>query len=128
MEDPLEILVLDDEPIVCARLKPSLEKDGYYVETFTESTNAKKRLEEHRFDIVVTDLKMADIDGMQLYRFIKEKWPDTRVIIISGFATVEITREAFQSGVRDVIAKPFKISQLKDLIDRVSSEIRSSRQ
>ena len=124
----MEILVLDDEPIVCARLKPSLEKDGYYVETFTESTNAKKRLEEHRFDIVVTDLKMADIDGMQLYRFIKEKWPDTRVIIISGFATVEITREAFQSGVRDVIAKPFKISQLKDLIDRVSSEIRGSRQ
>ena len=128
MDDQLEILVLDDEPIVCARLKPSLEKDGYYVETFTESTNAKKRLEEHRFDIVVTDLKMADIDGMQLYRFIKEKWPDTRVIIISGFATVEITREAFQSGVRDVIAKPFKISQLKDLIDRVSSEIRGSRQ
>lgn len=124
----MEILVLDDEPIVCARLKPALEKDGYYVETFTESTNAKKRLEEHRFDIVVTDLKMADIDGMQLYRFIKEKWPETRVIIISGFATVEITREAFQSGVRDVIAKPFKISQLKDLIDRVSSEIRSSRQ
>jgi DNA-binding NtrC family response regulator len=128
MDDQLEILVLDDEPIVCARLKPALEKDGYYVETFTESTNAKKRLEEHRFDIVVTDLKMADIDGMQLYRFIKEKWPETRVIIISGFATVEITREAFQSGVRDVIAKPFKISQLKDLIDRVSSEIRSSRQ
>jgi DNA-binding NtrC family response regulator len=128
MDDQLEILVLDDEPIVCARLKPALEKDGYYVETFTESTEAKKRLEEHRFDIVVTDLKMADIDGMQLYRFIKEKWPDTRVIIISGFATVEITREAFQSGVRDVIAKPFKISQLKDLIDRVSSEIRGSRQ
>jgi DNA-binding NtrC family response regulator len=126
MERQLEILVLDDEEIVCARLKPALEKDGYQVETFTDSWLAKQRLEEHSFDIVVTDLKMAGIDGMDLHRFIKDKWPKTRVIIISGFATVEITREALQAGVRDIIAKPFKIGQLKELIDKVSAEIGNS--
>jgi DNA-binding NtrC family response regulator len=127
MERPLKILVLDDEEIVCARLKPALEKEGYRVETFTDSRQAMQCLEEKCFDIVVTDLKMAEIDGMELLRRAKEKWPETRVIIISGFATVDVTREAFQAGVRDVIAKPFKISQLKELIKRVASEIRSPR-
>jgi DNA-binding NtrC family response regulator len=122
-EQQLEILVLDDEEVVCTRLKPALEKNGYRVETFTDSRLAKQRLEEHQFHIVVTDLKMAGIDGMELYQFIKEKWPQTRVIIISGFATVDITRTALQAGVRDIIAKPFKISQLKDLIDKISAEI-----
>ena len=123
MDRQLEILVLDDESIVCARLKPALEKEGYYVETFTDSREAKKRLDDRRFDIVVTDLKMANVDGMELYRFVNEKWPDTKVIIISGFATIDVAREALQAGVRDVIAKPFKIGQLKDLINQVSSEI-----
>ena len=126
MHTQLEILVLDDEEIVCARLKPALEKDGYSIETFTNSRMAKQRLEEKRFDIVVTDLKMAEIDGLALLRLVREKWPETRVIIISGFATVDVTREAFQAGVRDVIAKPFKISQLKSVIKRVAAEIESS--
>ncbi len=123
MDKPLEILVVDDEAIVCARLKPALEKDGYAVETFTDSGAARKRLDEHKFDIVVTDIKMAEVDGMELLTFVGEKWPKTRVIIISGFATIDVTREAFQKGVCDVLAKPFKIRQLKELIARVASEI-----
>jgi DNA-binding NtrC family response regulator len=126
MERQLEILVLDDEEIVCTRLKPALEKEGYRVETFTDSRLAKQRLDEHPFDIVVTDLKMAGIDGMDLHRFIKYKWPKTRVIMISGFATADVTREALQAGVRDIIAKPFKIGRLKELIDKVSAEIGAS--
>ncbi len=126
MDRQLEILVVDDEAVVCTRLKPALEKDGYLVETFTDSIIAKKRLEKHGFDIVVTDIKMAVVDGMELLSFVREKWPKTRVIIISGFATVDVTRAAFQAGVCDVLAKPFKIRQLKELIDRVSSEIQSA--
>lgn len=124
MDEPIRIIVVDDEAIVCTRLKPALEKDGYAVETFTESKRARAYLEEHAADIVITDVKMADIDGMQLFAFIRDKWPLTRVIIISGFATVELTREAFQAGACDVITKPFKISQLKELVGRVASEIR----
>jgi DNA-binding NtrC family response regulator len=126
MDRQLEILVVDDEPVVCTRLKPALEKDGYYVETFTDSTLAKKRIEKHRFDIVVTDIKMAVVDGLELLNFVREKWPKARVIVISGFTTVETTRAAFQAGVYDVLSKPFKIRQLKELIDKVSLEIRDS--
>lgn len=117
--------MVDDEAIVCARLKPALEKDGYAVETFTDSALARNRLEEHGFDIVVTDIKMAEVDGMELLGIVREKWPKSRVIIISGFATIDVTREAFQKGVCDVLAKPFKIRQLKELIARVASEIQS---
>jgi DNA-binding NtrC family response regulator len=126
MDSRLKILVLDDEEIVCTRLKPALEKIGYVVETFTDSKRAKERLEQQPFDVVVTDLRMADIDGMELFRFIKGKWPKTKVIMISGFTTVDVTRAALQAGVCDVIAKPFKISQLKELINKVAAEINNS--
>jgi DNA-binding NtrC family response regulator len=127
MEHQLEILILDDEEIVCTRLKPALEKEGYKVETFTDSLLAKQRIDEQEFDIVVTDLRMSGLDGMQLFQFVKDRWPKTRVIIISGFTTVDIARQALQAGARDIISKPFKISQFKELIGRVSAEISSSR-
>jgi len=123
MDAKLKILVLDDEEIVVARLKPSLEKEGYVVETFTDSRRAKDRLEKQKFDIVITDLKMANIDGMQLFYFVKEKWPDTAVVLISGFATLKVAQEAVQKGVRNVITKPFKISQIKEIITKIRTEI-----
>jgi DNA-binding NtrC family response regulator len=122
MNSKLQILVLDDEEIVVTRLKATLEKEGYVVETFTDSRQAKERIEENKFDIVVTDLKMANIDGMQLFEFVKQKYPDTKVILISGFATLKVVKDALQAGVRDVIAKPFKISQIKDLINKIATE------
>jgi DNA-binding NtrC family response regulator len=127
MKRQLEIMVLDDEAIVGARLQPSLEKAGYLVESFIDSKEALKRIHEKRFDIVVTDLKMANVDGMEIHRFAKERWPDTVVIIITGFATVETAREALQSGVYDFIAKPFKISHLREIIEKAGREIEASR-
>ena len=91
--------------------------------TVFETCQAKERIEQQKFDIVITDLKMANIDGMQLFYFVKEKWPDTAVVLISGFATLKVAQEAIQAGVRDVIAKPFKISQIKELISKIAAEI-----
>ncbi len=127
MDKKIEIMVLDDEAIVGARLQPSLEKAGYVVESFVDSREALKRLREKRYDIVVTDLKMANVDGMEIHRFAKERWPDTVVIIITGFATVETAREALQSGVYDFIAKPFKISHLREVIEKAAATIERPR-
>jgi DNA-binding NtrC family response regulator len=123
MNTKLKILVLDDEEIVVTRLKAALEKDGYNVETFIDSRLAKERIEQNKFDIVVTDLKMANIDGMQLFQFVKQKYPDTEVILISGFATLDVVKNGLQAGVRDVIAKPFKISQIKELINKIADDM-----
>ena len=128
MNSKLEILVLDDEEIVCTRLETVLEKAGYLAETYTDSRLAKTRIEQHRFDIVVTDLKMANIDGLELFQVAKAKWPDCEVFLITGFATVEVTREALQKGVRDVIAKPFKIAQFKKIIDQAAERISNRQQ
>jgi DNA-binding NtrC family response regulator len=114
-----KVLVLDDEPIVCERLKPALEKTGFHVETFVDSQRAIDRLGEETFDVLVTDLKMRGPDGIDVLRYANEHAPATRVIIITGFATVETAREALRSGAVDFIAKPFKISQLRDLVIRL---------
>jgi DNA-binding NtrC family response regulator len=114
-----KILVVDDEPIVCERLKPALEKVGFYVETHTDSQNAIDRLAEEKFDVVVTDIKMKGPDGLDILHFVKQQSPSTQVVIITGFATVDSAREAMKSGAADFIAKPFKIRQLRDLILRI---------
>ena len=116
MEPKARVLILDDEPIVCERLKPALEKVGFYVETFTESQPAVDRLAQETFDVLVTDLKMRKPDGLEVMSFAKQNSPAIKVIIITGFATVDRAREAMKSGAVDFIAKPFKISALRDLI------------
>ena len=114
-----EILILDDEPIVGDRLKPALEKCGYEVETLTDSREAIQRLSEKRYDVLITDLKMTGPSGLDVLRFVKEQTPSTRVIVITGYATAEQAKASLKGGAVDFIAKPFRISQLRELIARI---------
>jgi DNA-binding NtrC family response regulator len=122
MAAPKRVAILDDEPIVCERLKPALEKAGFSVEAFTNGQDVIDRFTESRFDVLVTDLKMQKPDGLEVMKFVKEKSPATKVIIITGYATVETARDAMKGGAVDFIAKPFKISQLRDLITTVTKD------
>jgi DNA-binding NtrC family response regulator len=119
-----QVLILDDEPIVWKRLKPALEKAGYEVEAFTQSSNAMRRVQEKEFDIVVTDLKMEGIDGMQFLTEVKTLSPKTEVIVITGFATMETARESFQKGVFDFVAKPFKRGELLEIVKKAEAKVR----
>ena len=120
----LRIMVLDDEPIVCKRLKPALEKQGYEVDTFTQSHEAMEQIKTIDYDIIVTDLKMKGVDGMQLLTEAKRRSPKTEVIVITGFATLETARQSFQKGVFDFIAKPFKLSEIQEVVKRAEDKIR----
>ena len=117
-----KVLLLDDEPIVCERLKPALEKLGFYVESYTEGQAAVDRVMEETFDVLVTDLKMQKPDGLEVMDFVHRHSPGTKVIIITGFATVETAVETLKGGAVDFLAKPFKIRTLCDLIVRLTSE------
>jgi len=110
------ILLVDDESIVCERLQAALEKAGFEVEAYTESQQAVDRLEQRVFDVVVTDVKMRGPDGLDILHLVQHRSPSTKVVIITGFATVDTAKEAMKSGAVDFIAKPFKISQLRDLV------------
>jgi FixJ family two-component response regulator len=77
-------------------------------------------MEEH-FDVLVTDLKMQKPDGLEVMSFVREHAPATKVVVITGFATVESAVQTLKEGAVDFIAKPFKIRTLCDLIVRLTS-------
>jgi len=124
MEKKPQILVLDDEPIVGKRLKPSLEKYGCEVEIFEDGKKALERFNEKHFDIVVTDVRMEEIDGLQVLEKIKAKSEEkTKVIIITGYATIEVAKEALIKGAFDFIAKPFRPNDLRLVIEEAAKSL-----
>ena len=123
-EQSIQILVLDDEEIVGKRLKTALEKSDYDVEVFQDSGEAVERIAEKEFDIVVTDMRMEGIGGMGILERVVEQSPRTKVIVITGYATVEVAREALTRGAFDFIAKPFKPDDLRKIIEKAVKELR----
>jgi DNA-binding NtrC family response regulator len=128
LADKLNVLVVDDEPIVGKRLKPALEKSGYSVKVCETGADALKRINEEKFDIVVTDVRMDEIDGMEILSRVTEKSPETRVIIITGYATIELAREAIAKGAFDFIAKPFKPNELREIIQKAAEDLKKTSQ
>jgi DNA-binding NtrC family response regulator len=124
----LKILILDDEPIVCKRLKPSLEKQGYEVDTFIRSFEALQAVKVAKYDIIITDLKMEGMDGMRFLQEAKKLHPDSEVIVITGFATMETAKESFKKGVFDFIAKPFNLSEIQRVVMRAAAKIQGTGQ
>ena len=123
MKRNLRIMVIDDENIVGKRLKPALEKNGDIVETFTDAKEALERFNEQEFDIVVSDIRMDDIDGLEVLEQVLARSDKTKVIIITGYATVEVAQEALVKGAFDFIAKPFKPNDLRTIIDKAAKEL-----
>jgi len=113
-----KIMVIDDEKIVGDMAKLSLEQEGYHVETFLNAEPALKRMQEDKFDVVVTDYKMKGIDGMEVLRTVKNLYPQTQVIMITAFANLDAAIEALRRDVHDFFPKPVKIKELKASIKR----------
>ncbi len=123
MANALSVLVVDDEPIVGKRLGPALSRDGYEVEVCESGKEAVDRINARTFDIVVTDVRMEDVDGLKVLDHVMQKSPRTKVIIISGYATIEMAREALAKGAYDFIAKPFKPKELRTVLTRVAKAL-----
>jgi len=121
LRGPYRILVVDDEPIVGRRLQQVFQKMGYEVEIFTNSADALAAIDTRPFDVVVTDLKMEGIDGMEVLARVRKANPATSVIIITGYPQQEIADEAFERGVFEFIPKPFRLEELKQAVMRALS-------
>ena len=115
------IMVIDDENIVGKMIKAVLEQDGYLVETFLNASPALARLKEEKFDVVITDLKMKGVDGMEVLHTVKSESPQTKVIMITAFASLDAAIEAMRGKVDDFFPKPLKIKDLKACIERLLS-------
>jgi DNA-binding NtrC family response regulator len=119
----LRILVLDDEPIVGKRLKPALAKAGYEVDVVDRGDDAIRLIDQHEYDIIVSDIRMEGADGLDVLRRATVRSARTKVIMITGYATVEVAREALTMGAFDFIAKPFKLEDLRSAIARAVAKL-----
>ena len=112
------ILVVDDELIVCESCQRILEEEGYEVEVALSGQEAFEKMKESLFDIVITDLKMPTIDGIDVLKYIRKEFPDTIVIMITGFSTVETAVEAMKLGAFDYIPKPFTPDEVSVVVKK----------
>ena len=112
------ILVVDDEPIVCESCQRILQEEGYEVECTLSGKEAFEKMRENPFDIVITDLKMPGIDGMEVLKTFRKSYPDVIVIMITGYSTVETAVEAMKVGAFDYIPKPFTPDEVSVVVKK----------
>ena len=122
------LMVIDDEAIVGKRLKQVFNKAGFTVEAFTDPVAAMQAMAEAPFDIVVTDLKMEPLDGIEVLNKTKAVNPACRVIVITGYASTETAALARDQGVFSFLAKPFRLDELKQIISEALASIEKERQ
>jgi len=108
-----KILIVDDEPDICRALEFLLKREEYNVSSIHSGEDAIDKLNKESFDIVLTDLKMGKVDGMTVLEKAKEISPDTTVIMMTAFASVESAVEAMKRGAADYIVKPFLNEEIK---------------
>ncbi len=113
---PGKILLADDEQIARENLEYILKKEGYETVAVESGARALEELEKKEFDLVITDLRMPQVDGMQVLERTKELQPDTEVLVITGYATVNTAVEAMQKGAYHYLAKPYQNEEVRILI------------
>ncbi len=118
------LLVVDDDPVTIDLLHEVLSKEGHDVSTALSGEEAIAQGVDHFFDIVITDVRMGEKDGMEVLRFFKRNAPDTTVIMITAFGSIETAIEAIREGAYDYISKPFKLDEIKFTIQRALEQRR----
>ncbi len=117
------ILVVDDEKQIADMLVDYLSNLGYQTVAAYDGYDALSKLEEGNFQLVITDLKMPEMDGMELLEAVKSLDKRVVVVIITGYATIESAVTAIKKGAYDFITKPFKMKELEIIVKRVWSGI-----
>jgi DNA-binding NtrC family response regulator len=113
-----DILIVDDEIVICKSCEKIFRRAGHNIIYTTSGKRALKILENQSFDVVFTDLKMVDIGGMEVLRTIKQKFPDTIVVIITGYATVASAVETMRCGAFDYLPKPFTPAEILAILNK----------
>lgn len=112
------ILIVDDEQSYRQLLSLVFESDGHSVRTATNGRHALELIQEEPADVVISDVKMPDMDGIEMLRSVRETSPDLGVVLMTAFASVETAREAFKLGADDFIQKPFDVEELKLIVKK----------
>jgi len=122
MDKKMSIMIVDDEKIVRESLFYWFEKGGHTVDTAPSGFDALKKLEKVPFDMMFVDIKMPGMDGIELLGKVKADYPDTIVIIITAYGTIESAIEAMKMGASDYLLKPFKPEHLSLVMERITQQ------
>ena len=123
MEEKGYILIVEDEQDMLLGLQKILSNQGHKVEIASSGSAGLEKVQKSNFDIVITDLKMPDVDGIELLRKVKETHSETMVIVITGYGTVENAVEAMKLGAYDYITKPFDTEHLRMVVSKALKQI-----
>lgn len=126
--EDIKILTVDDEPAICSIFAERFSRWGYDVTACGSAQEALAQFATESIDIVVTDLNMPEIDGHQLLKRIKQEWPATEVIVVTGFGSVEHAIEAMKNGAVDFILKPVDFKYVHSTIKKCVANIRAMRE
>ena len=124
MDKKMSIMVVDDEAIVRESLFHWFKKYGHLVETASSGFEALEKLETYPFQLLFVDIKMPGMDGIELLEKVKAEYPDTLVIIITAYGSIESAVKAMRIGATDYLLKPFKPDQLSLVMERISIQKR----
>jgi two-component system, response regulator YesN len=128
---PFKMLIVDDEPIICRGLQQTIAWDEYMVEVVDlayDGAEAIQKVKDHGdIDLVLTDVRMPNVDGLKLAAFLAENYPDIRTIIISGYDDFKYAQAALQLGVKDYLLKPVDVDELLNVVAKITSAINQER-
>jgi DNA-binding NtrC family response regulator len=122
MADKSRVLVVDDEDTLRTVLSQELKGEGYDVETAADGQLAIDTLKEKQFDLVLLDIKMPNVSGFEVLKYIKQDHPSLKVIMLTGFADLKNAIESKKLGAEDFVSKPYDLVDLLTTIERVLNE------
>ncbi len=125
---PIRVLIVDNEAAHAQAVAESLQRVGYDCTVATSGPQGVKLIEQEAFDVVITDLVMNDVDGLQILGITKDKLPDAEVILVTGHGSVPSAVTAMQQGAFNYLLKPLDLSQLRAVTEKASASLRLRRQ
>ncbi len=122
------ILIVDDEKRMGKLLQEELEDAGLQVDVEQSGAGALQRLQARTYALVISDLRMAPPDGLEILRAVKELSPQTDVVMMTAYSSVQSARDAFKLGATDYVLKPFDIEEMRHIVEAVLEKQRLARE
>ena len=118
---PLDIIVIDNENVICDACNLVLTERGHAVDYFKTGKTGLLAVERGSYDLALLDIKLPDMDGMEILKIMRKKRPEVRVIVMTGYSTMSNAVQAMKLGAADYLSKPFTDDELLEAVERVFS-------
>jgi DNA-binding NtrC family response regulator len=116
----LSILVIDDEHVICDACRLILAEKGHAVDSCLTGRHGLHAIERAAYDLILLDMKLPDLDGMEILKFAAQKKPAPCVIVMTGYSTMDNALQAMKLGAADYLAKPFTDDELVEAVEKLS--------